>query len=215
MCFTICSSNGSSIKDKKDQHEKGDQNSQDYDFDDLDPTGFKLIFISDESEEINTKVKKERELELQIEDYDFDDFDNLDDLEDIFKMIVNKSGNKNPKDETGQTALHWAAANGQENICEMILDQIEEKNPKNQYGITPLHLAARNGHTNICNMIIHKSLAKSPEEERIKFLSMYWSIKKEQNRQNKLYGAGHFMGRKKYKSKRKGLMSIRNQVFVK
>ena len=42
----------------------------------------------------------------------------------IFMEIFDQSIDINPKDDKGETPLHWAAANGHLNVCEFILEHI-------------------------------------------------------------------------------------------
>ena len=100
-----------------------------------------------------------------------------------FKILLQKYGNLNPKDEDDYTPLFWAAKNGHFEVCQFIIEQCEEKNPRNgingftplhkatrngnidkvgyqnpkclERGVTPLHLAAGKGHIAVCALLIH------------------------------------------------------------
>ena len=89
----------------------------------------------------------------------------------ICELFVENNQDKNPKDNSGMTPLHYAARGGYLEICELILSNIEDKYPKNNIGETPLMLAAKHGHTfeckfqaairiqNMCNMcLVFKNL---------------------------------------------------------
>lgn len=49
-------------------------------------------------------------------------------------------------DESGQTALHWAARTGREECARILLEAGAGINSRNGYGNTPLHLAVLYGH---------------------------------------------------------------------
>ena len=73
--------------------------------------------------------------------------------------IFDQSININPKDDKGETPLHWAAANGHMNVCEFILEHIHmDKNPKDKLRWqTPLHLAVRKGNKTKSNFVVNKN----------------------------------------------------------
>ena len=48
----------------------------------------------------------------------------------------------NPKDESGETPLHYAADFGHLRLFKFIMEHAIHKNPPNDYGDTPLHLTA-------------------------------------------------------------------------
>ena len=45
---------------------------------------------------------------------------------------------KNPRDNSGLTPLHYAARYGHFKTCKLIIESIEDKNPGNNFGTTPL-----------------------------------------------------------------------------
>ena len=69
-------------------------------------------------------------------------------------MILDKSKDKNPKDNNGITPLHLAALYGRTNFFKAILDQAEDKNPKDLVGKTPFQVAVNHGQKEICQMIM-------------------------------------------------------------
>ena len=95
-----------------------------------------------------------------------------------FKILQQKYGNVNPKDEDDYTPLFWAASNGHFDVCHFIIEQCEEKNPRNgnidkvgyqnpkclERGVTPLHLAAGKGHIAVCALLIHYLDDINPED---------------------------------------------------
>lgn len=59
---------------------------------------------------------------------------------------------------SGNTALHCAAANGEQELVEYLLSKVSPAvvNAKNTSGNTPLHWAGLNGHENIVRLLIEK-----------------------------------------------------------
>ena len=64
----------------------------------------------------------------------------------ICKIILDKTVDKNPKDNSDWTPLHKAAGNGHAEVCKLILEKVVDKNPLSLNGRTPLHVAAGEGH---------------------------------------------------------------------
>ena len=62
----------------------------------------------------------------------------------IFKYIMAKLENKNPRNRFGVTPLHMVAEYGYFEICKHILENVEDRNPVNRFGFTPLDLAKQN-----------------------------------------------------------------------
>ena len=62
---------------------------------------------------------------------------------------MEKLEDKNPKNNTGKTPLHFAAQEGHLAVCQFIIEKVEEKNPKDNSGETPLRLATRNNHADV------------------------------------------------------------------
>ena len=63
---------------------------------------------------------------------------------------------KNPKDKSGLTPLHLAAAYGSIGLCRLILKNVNERNPKTNQGMTPLDFADR--HYNIHRLFNKRNL---------------------------------------------------------
>ena len=76
----------------------------------------------------------------------------------LFKHILEKAKDKNPKDHFGQTPFHTAASHGSLEIFEFIMERAEDKNPKFKHGWTTLHYAAAGGHLEICKFICKSGL---------------------------------------------------------
>ena len=68
-------------------------------------------------------------------------------------MILDNFEDKNPKDQSGSTPLHYAAQNGHYELCALIMEKIQDKNPPNEFGITPLDLAHHMNHVETCKLI--------------------------------------------------------------
>ena len=84
---------------------------------------------------------------------------------DLYERLILKEENKNPKDSTGYTLLHYAVENGHEKLSRMIINLTDAKNPKNNDGNTPLHYAALWGHQGICKMILDVVEDKKPKNK--------------------------------------------------
>ena len=72
----------------------------------------------------------------------------------------------NPKNNNGQSLLHWAAGNGHEKICEQILDNYKGTSPgcdRDLMKSTPLHYAAEKGNTDIVKMLLDIVDDKNPK----------------------------------------------------
>ena len=63
-----------------------------------------------------------------------------------YLLLVPYTADINLKNSDGWTALHYAAANGQDNIAKFLIDHGVDLNATNEDGWTALHLLARNGH---------------------------------------------------------------------
>ena len=88
------------------------------------------------------------------------DYGNLD----IYRSIMDKVPDKNPKSKNGVTPLHCAADVGHLDLCQLILNNVTDKCPKNKDGHTPLHCSARKGHTLIHQMIMETLEDKNPAQ---------------------------------------------------
>ena len=84
----------------------------------------------------------------------------------FFETLFNVLGNndKNPRNNFGETPLHFAAMNGHLLVCKYIMEQVTDKNPRADYGRTPLHYAAMNGHLPVCEYIMEQATDKNPRD---------------------------------------------------
>ena len=71
----------------------------------------------------------------------------------LSRYIIDKTGDKNPKNREGATAFQLAAQEGQLEICKVFIQNLEDKNPRGSFDWTALHFAAINGHTEVCRHI--------------------------------------------------------------
>jgi ankyrin repeat protein len=70
-------------------------------------------------------------------------------------LLLKKGVDVKAKDNTGRTALHIAAENGNEAVVRLLLEQGSvDPDSKNQDGGTPLLLAAGNGHTAVAQLLL-------------------------------------------------------------
>jgi ankyrin repeat protein len=74
--------------------------------------------------------------------------------EEICKLLIDNTEEKNPSDTLEKTALHFAAENGLTDVCKLIIENIDDKNPAALNGCTPLHLAAKEGHLEIIRLFV-------------------------------------------------------------
>ena len=60
-----------------------------------------------------------------------------------FKLIFERTDEKNPADDYGMTPFHFAAKMGHFDIYKLIFDHLDDKNPRDGNGRTPLHAAVK------------------------------------------------------------------------
>ena len=77
----------------------------------------------------------------------------------IAEMIIVAVEDKNPKNQFGETPLHFAAREGHATIVKMIIDAVDDKNPQDFFGNTPLIRAEENGHEDISKLIKSENFA--------------------------------------------------------
>ena len=61
---------------------------------------------------------------------------------DICHVLLEKQVDKDPRENSGKTPLHFAAQQGHADVCVALLVNGADKNPRHKSGRTPLHLAA-------------------------------------------------------------------------
>ena len=71
----------------------------------------------------------------------------------LSRYIIEKTGNKNPKNSKGVTAFQLATQEGQLEICKVFIQNLEDKNPTGYDDWTMLHYAAVTGHLEVCRLI--------------------------------------------------------------
>ena len=71
----------------------------------------------------------------------------------LSRYIIDKTGDKNPKNSKGATAFQLAAQEGQLEICKVFIQNLEDKNPTGYDDWTTLHFAAVYGHLEVCRLI--------------------------------------------------------------
>jgi hypothetical protein len=64
-------------------------------------------------------------------------------------------------DQTGKTALHWAAAQGNDQLVRLLLDHGFAIDAQDLHGHTPLHLAARNGNLSTVNFLVARGAQRA------------------------------------------------------
>ena len=86
--------------------------------------------------------------------------------EQLWKFIIEKSENKNPRSNNGLTPLHLAAFKNHFDCYKNIMRYVEENNqdinPGDENGNTPFHKAAFVGNFEICKYVIEKLKEKNP-----------------------------------------------------
>ena len=70
----------------------------------------------------------------------------------IYKIIMEKFADKNPRGIWGMTPLHFAAQWGNLSMCRLILENIHNKNPVTICGKTPKDLAKRENHKEVVKL---------------------------------------------------------------
>ncbi|KAJ6648522.1 Ankyrin repeat domain-containing protein 39 [Pseudolycoriella hygida] len=75
-------------------------------------------------------------------------------------------GHTNHLDETGYTALHYAARKNNITACELLIRADADVNAKTNGGVTPLHRAAMMGHIDVVKLLlIHRADAKIQDSD--------------------------------------------------
>lgn len=79
------------------------------------------------------------------------------------RFLVSKGIGVNHRTSYDMTALHWAAALGEDEIAGVLLDAGVEKAPLNYFLLTPAELAVLNGHKGTARVIEKKSGIRTEE----------------------------------------------------
>ncbi len=69
-------------------------------------------------------------------------------------------------DDSGETALHYAAQLGDQRMVEALLYYKAPIDPRDQFGNTPLHWAAQRGNTAVIQMLIDAKAAIDPQNKQ-------------------------------------------------
>ena len=88
----------------------------------------------------------------------------------VYKHILEKSKNKNPKNKIGEVPLSRAAFKGHYELCEFLIQREEEKNPKDNGGWTPLHDIAVEGHLELCKLFMKHVSDMNPKDHKGKVI---------------------------------------------
>ena len=71
----------------------------------------------------------------------------------LSRHVIDKIGDKNPKNSKGVTAFQLAAEEGHLEICKVFIQNLEDKNPTGYDDWTTLHYAVFTGHLEVCRLI--------------------------------------------------------------
>ena len=74
----------------------------------------------------------------------------------IYHLIAKHLKEKNPPDNNGFTALHFAVHGRNFDVCKYILQKIEDKHPENVFRQTPLQAAMKNKYSLIVQLYMSK-----------------------------------------------------------
>ena len=80
----------------------------------------------------------------------------------VYKLILNSTAFKNPKNNYGSTPLHSAARGGHFELFQFIVEKLENKNPIDHGRFTTLHHAAFSGNLELCKYLMKMNNAKNP-----------------------------------------------------
>jgi ankyrin repeat protein len=74
----------------------------------------------------------------------------------VVNLLLEKGDNIEAKTDTGATALHLGAENGDEKVVGLLLDKGANIDAKDSSNETALHIAARHGHVAVVGLLIKK-----------------------------------------------------------
>ena len=97
------------------------------------------------------------------------------------EIILQRLGNKNPRNLKGETPFHYAAEYDNFEACKLFITNatagskriklgqsftnVEDKNPSDNTWNTPLHIAAKSGNISICKLIMDNIIDKNPKNK--------------------------------------------------
>lgn len=87
----------------------------------------------------------------------------IDNDENKLRSLIDK-GQLHVKDNSGYTALHYAARSGHMIICRVLLDAGIGVNEQTHGGVTALHRAAMMGHSEIVNLLLSRKADPSIQD---------------------------------------------------
>ena len=82
------------------------------------------------------------------------------------RLMVDKVGDRHPKDIYGHTPYRFIASTGDVELCRILMEDLTDKNPKDNIGQTPLHSAACNGHVELCQILMEDLMDKNPKDHK-------------------------------------------------
>ncbi|XP_069673228.1 ankyrin repeat domain-containing protein 1-like [Periplaneta americana] len=72
------------------------------------------------------------------------------------ELLSTEGTGVDPRDNFGDTPLHWAAERGHSATCRLLLNRGADVNAVTHYRNTPLHLAAQGGHLDVVRILMAK-----------------------------------------------------------
>lgn len=85
------------------------------------------------------------------------------DAETVRRLVGGGDGNPNQTDDSGRTALHYAAINGNLQIIAILVKASAKLNVTDALGNTPLHLAADRGQTEAATLLLEVGAEVDPQ----------------------------------------------------
>ncbi|KAI8910307.1 ankyrin repeat-containing domain protein [Gorgonomyces haynaldii] len=78
----------------------------------------------------------------------------LEECKNLLGIHAQANAQANAQDNDGNTPLHLASGNRQEDICELLIDSEADVNCKDSYGESPIHRASWGGHVSVCRLLL-------------------------------------------------------------
>ena len=102
----------------------------------------------------------------------------------ILKFVIKNYKNFDYKDESEETALHWAIMKGNYHIIEELINHLKDNNceinprnkvilPLNEYGVTPFHLACLKQDKHVAHLLFDNG-ADVNEQDNVNILCNIW-----------------------------------------